>query len=165
MKFPEAFEALKEGRPVRRAASRFQSLRLVDPRREPDIDGSARVFVILGSDGRYMSNLGEYESEEDAKGKLKALRTALTKEYSTYRKLQEAYDAATPDKREEEKLQPGISPVFRENYYEGALVQERTASRTNRINTSYLLGTTREGTVEPVCLTGADLLAPDWSVC
>lgn len=164
MKFSEALSALEEGRSVRRSGGRFQWLRRIDPRSEPDIDGPSRVFVLIGSDGRYMSNQGEFDSEDLAKAHLKQLRTALTKEHKTYKEAQDAFDAATPEEKTRDNLKPGISPVFRSNYYDGVIVQERPASRTTRINVPYLIGMTRENTIEVVTLTGSDLFAPDWSI-
>lgn len=164
MKFSEALKALEEGRPVRRAGSKYNLIRKVDPRMEPDTDGPSRVFVIVSGEGRYMSNQGEFETEEAAKAALKKLRASLTKEHKTYNSLQAAWDAADGPTRTAEKLAPGISPVFRENYYEGAVVQERNASRTQRLNVPFLIGMTRENTIEPVSLSGADIFAPDWSI-
>lgn len=164
MKFSEALTALEDGRPVRRSGSRYQWLRRIDPRVEPDIDGPSRVFVIFDSDGRYMSNQGEFETEEDAKARLKQLRSALTKEYKAYKEAQEAFDAASPEDKEKQNLKPGMSPVFRSNYYDGATVTERIASRTTRINVPYIIGMTRDNTIEVVALTGSDIFAPDWSI-
>lgn len=164
MKFSEALSALEDGRPVRRSGSRYQWIRRVDPRVEPDIDGPSRAFVIVGSDGRYMSNHGEFEAEEDAKACLKKLRASLTKEHKAYKETQEAFDAASPEDKEKKNLKPGMSPMFRENYYDGASILERNASRTTRINVPYIIGMTRENTIEVVSLTGSDIFAPDWSI-
>jgi hypothetical protein len=164
MKFTEALKALEENRPVRRSSGRYQWIRRIDPRLEPDIDGESRVFVVMGSDGRYMSNLGEFAEESEAKAALKQLRTQLTKDHKVYADLQTIYNAADGKQREKEKLQPGISPVFRANYYEGACVESRTASRTHRLNKPYLIGMTRDNSIEPVSLTGSDLFAPDWDI-
>ncbi len=162
MKFSEALAALEEGRPITRNGSRFSRIRRVDPRSEPNIDGPARVFVIVNASDRFMSNFGEFEDEAEAKAALKAARTTLTKEYSAFDKAQEAWDNAEPQERE--NLTPGISPSFPVGFYEGAKVQERPASRANRINVPYLVGLTRTGETEPVVLTGSDLFATDWSI-
>ena len=164
MRFSEAYAALEQGRPIARANSLYKSIKKIDPSQEPGVDGPERVFVVKDMDRGYLTSFGEFEKEEDAKAALKAERTKLTKEWSAYEKLQTAFNAASPEEKEALKLDPGIQPMYRKSYFDNVTIEERSASRINRLSAPYLIGRTKGGSVEPVSLSGADLFASDWSI-